>query len=178
MADARTRSAKFRRIAAVTAGPVVGLVFLAAAYTKALDPRETTYAMEHLLSTAGVPAEAGVRALILGEIILGAMLIAGVARRVTLGAAALTLAAFSGWIIYLIATGSSISCGCGLGATWLEPGQARWAALARNGALILVTLFGFVEGSGLVWRRESDKSGAKRADHSVDGSTIMSWQTI
>jgi len=142
MADSRTRSVKFRRIAAMTAGPVVGLVFLAAAYTKAIDPRETSFAMEHLLSPVGIPTDVGERALILSEIILGALLIAGVARRIALGAAVLTLAAFSGWILYLIATGSSISCGCGLGATWLEPGQTRWAALARNIVLFLVASMG------------------------------------
>jgi len=165
MADARTRSVKLRRFAAMTTGPVVGLVFLAAAYTKAIDPRETSYAMEHLLSPVGIPADAGVRALILSEIILGALLVAGVARRITLGAAAVTLAAFSVWIVYLIATGSSISCGCGLGATWLEPGQARWAALARNISLIVLC--------GLSWKWS--KSGGQTMRRIVDVHRSAQW---
>jgi len=94
------------------AGLILGLAFLSAAYLKVIDPRETQRALEHLLGGVGLAAEPAVRALILGEILLGTLLVAGVARRAMLWLAATTLFVLSGWILYLIVADVSVGCIC------------------------------------------------------------------
>jgi len=125
-----------------TAGPILGLVFIAAAYSKAVDPRETIRAFEWALrggETVGVLAASMLAG---AEFVLGACLLIRVSERFVLGAAFLALLMFTGWLVYLAVAGVDIACGCGIGATWLEHGEARTTSIARNAALLTLAAFG------------------------------------
>jgi len=124
------------------AAPTLGAVFLLAAFAKVTRPQEPLDAMRFLTGVVPVIApDNAVRVLIMGEIIIGSFLIFKVWPKMTLTIAAVALGLFTLWILSLIATGSAVSCGCGLDATWLKPGQARWVALAKN--VVLLSIAGF-----------------------------------
>jgi len=120
-------------------GLLLGAVFIAAALSKIVDPTKTQAALAWVLPTR--PALVGdlFRVLILFELVLGSVLLVGVARRFASALAAITLAAFSAWIVYLIVADVSIGCGCGIDPGWLRVGSdERVNALLRNGALLLI----------------------------------------
>ncbi len=136
-------------------GFVLGAVFIAAALSKIVDPTKTQAALAWVFPTR--PALVGdlFRILILFELILGSVLLVGIARRVASAAAAGTLLAFSAWIVYLIVADVSIGCGCGIDPGWLRVGSdERVTALLRNGALLLVAAVPLV----LVHRTAADGS--------------------
>lgn len=111
----------------------VGLIFILSAYLKAVSPAETLQALRHLAHATGHAAapESAMRALIIVEMVLGGFLLAGVAPRATLLAAAMTLGVFAAWITWLIWSGAAVGCGCGLRIPFLTGEAARFAALAK-----------------------------------------------
>lgn len=114
---------------------------------KALVPRETQQALRHLLHATGhwISADFAMPALVVAEMTLGGFLVAGAHPRGTLALAAIVLLAFAAWIGWLIATGATIPCGCGIRLPFLSPEEARWAALGKT-VLMLIAC-------GVVWRR-------------------------
>jgi len=164
MKAALERIPSLRTLVRWTAGPVLGLVFLAAAYSKAVDPRETIRVFEWLAPETPVFADLALRALVLGELALGALLLTGLGGRATFGAAIAVLVVFTAWIGYLMAAGLEIGCGCGLSSTWLVEESARAGLLGRNISLLAIASIGF----GMFGPREAPGVSLRRAD---DGSS-------
>lgn len=115
---------------------VLGFVFLVSATSKALNPAPTLAALEYVFSDSEVDTQLSFFSLIAGEIALGAALLTNLAPRLSLETASVVLAAFTGWILYLMAVDASIGCGCGFESSWLSADRAKYAALVRNVSLL------------------------------------------
>lgn len=121
----------------------LGFVFLAAAVSKAIDPRQTVAVFLHFAPEFPGRAMTLTRVLILFEIVIAGFLLCGVNARAMLGLATVTLGVFLIWLLSLLAANASISCGCGMNASWLAPGNERLAAVMRNIVLIGIGAVGF-----------------------------------
>lgn len=89
----------------------MGTTLLLAAVFKSSQPAETLSVMMHLLGRPFTwPATTF---LVLIEVVLGSVLVAGVARRLAGVVACALLLSLAGWIVWLRATGLPLGCGCG-----------------------------------------------------------------
>jgi len=120
------------------ANAVVGLIFISTALSKAAAPRETQFALEHVAGDEPLIVSGLLIALIAFELALGAFLLFGAYIRASRALAITALLLFCGWLGYLIVFDVEISCGCGLGSTWLVSDDARQAGIARNASMILL----------------------------------------
>jgi len=121
---------------------VLGVTFLAASISKAIDPRLTLSAFVHVMPESPGLASAATRSLIIAEALLGGLLLSGVARRSAFSVSILLLSVFTAWLVWLWTTGATIRCGCGIDAGWLAPGQARFGAILRNILLLSLAVVG------------------------------------
>lgn len=98
---------------------LVGAALFSAAIGKAVSPREALIALSYAARLAGggpmiiAPA---LWLLVGAELILGAMLIAGVRRRGATVATLCLLGVFTAWAGYLHINKLDVPCGCGLGS--------------------------------------------------------------
>jgi len=121
----------------------VGVVFIAAAISKAAQPAPMRMSLVWLgddlgVSIAGWLAFGLIAALVALEIALGALLLSGWRRRLVAGAALGVLVAFSAVLVRMTLDPAAPSCGC-LGALELAESaqQANLLGLARNAGLLL-----------------------------------------
>jgi len=131
-----------RGILARTIGLALGAVFLYAGLSKAADGRETLRVFLHFVPGRPGVAIDLVRALVVYEVVLGALLIAGISLRTMLLASAGTFSVFSLRVAYLIAWQLELSCGCGIGASYLVSGDERIDALIRVLSFLLLSVVG------------------------------------
>lgn len=137
------RSTKHERIV-VVATVVVGAILYLAAIAKTISPSDTQNSLAWVFSDS--IAYALTIALILGEIILASVLLAGLAPRLALGAATLLSTAFLAWILYLHWIDAPVDCGCGVRLPFLSSGGGednRAVAFARAGMLLVVSGVGW-----------------------------------
>lgn len=114
---------------------VVAVVFLASAASKSVDPNSTTLALQ---TSLGVPAEVSRIAwltLIAAEAGLASWLICGVWRAKAIAVSMALLLCFSGFVVYLLVTGSQADCGCGLPRFVDSIEIQRLLDLGRNGIM-------------------------------------------
>lgn len=135
-----------RRAAAAYGPPLLGAMWLAAAWAKFIHPNESISAIRAGLKEFGLVEPSGVRwalvCVIAFEIALGFGLIFGVASRVLLVVSAGMPAAFTVWGGFLAVENPAALCGCGLKLGWWEGGSRVDVALVRN--LVLLVTHGFV----------------------------------
>lgn len=112
---------------------LIGSVFLLASLAKSASPRATIASLAPVFG--GKAAFPMLAALLVFEIALGAVLVAGIARRMALASTCIAAVGFSAWIVYLILTGAHTSCGCGFGTSGVA-----WSDLWRPGGLLLFGL--------------------------------------
>jgi uncharacterized membrane protein YphA (DoxX/SURF4 family) len=116
---------------------ILGAIFMYAAWTKLREPW-ALFAIS-IDSYQVLPlwaVEFIARTLPWLELLLGALLIAGIWRGVAAAAATLLLGVFFGLMIRAIAKGMQIDCGCfGSGE------RLSWMTLLRDGALLASSLF-------------------------------------
>jgi hypothetical protein len=122
--------------AAHVGAAVVGIVFLLAAYLKAIDPRPAAAALSHVVGEASTAVQVLLFTLILIEIAIGAMLLVLLWPRFVVAVAAGLLTMFTLWIAYLLVFDIRIDCGCGIRARWFFALDERWTPLARNMVLL------------------------------------------
>lgn len=114
---------------------LLGMVMVWAAVYKAYVPESA----EQLLGVAApaLPTVLTIRAIILGEWVLGVALLAGVRTRIALSAFIVALSLFSTILFRAKVMGFSGNCGClGLSGTVSD-------ALVRNGVLVSVAVMGY-----------------------------------
>jgi len=126
---------------------LLGVVFLAAAYSKSLDPSPTAVALNQLVLSNKALVTPAVYTLALFEVALGSFLVAGAATRFAAVTALATLGCFTLYILHLIAFDIQINCGCSLAPDWFDGRQAQWFALLRN--MLLISL------AAIVWFGQS-----------------------
>jgi uncharacterized membrane protein YphA (DoxX/SURF4 family) len=128
---------------AATAGRVVlGVVLLVAGAIKLPDPAASVRAVRayDLLPEAVVPAVG--YGLPLLEVVVGLLLVAGLATRWAAVVASLLMAAFVIGIASAWARGLTIDCGCFGGGGQVDAADTRYPAeLARDAALLALSLF-------------------------------------
>lgn len=134
------RSAK--RVILFIAPPTVGGVFLASAFLKAVRPQETFKALEfaaHELRLH-VPVFWAMMGLVVAEIAVGAVLVAGFRVREALWCSSALLILFLAWLFWLTISRAPIPCGCGLSFSFLPPEASRPLALTKAGLMLLVCI--------------------------------------
>ena len=118
-------------------GAGLGLLFLSAAWHKFRDVTFVHVLADYqLLPTFAVAPVA--RLLPFFEVVLGVLLIMGLARPATALVAAATLATYAlAMAVNLLRSRRFISCGCGLRGSGE---QLSWALVVRNGVLVMLVL--------------------------------------
>ncbi|RMH30995.1 MAG: hypothetical protein D6692_00880 [Planctomycetota bacterium] len=118
---------------------VVGVVFFFAVFRKAASPQETLDSLAYATAWSGLSPSwltAMIYVLVGFEIIIASLLVTSVlAGRARVIAGAMLLV-FTIWLLVLASSGAAIQCGCGLGETWLLPGDGRTEAIIRNVLLL------------------------------------------
>ncbi len=133
----RFTHSRWTRVLARPAACILALVFVIAAFGKALSPRDATLA----LAWAGLPPEIALRALIGWEIVLGVWFASGLAPRTSAILTITTLLVFLSWIGWLIAANAPVPCGCGSPIRIAEsPNTDRWSGIVRNAVLAVTAL--------------------------------------
>ena len=128
----------------VIATVAVGAILYLAAIAKTISPSDTENSLAWVFSDS--MAHILTILLILGEIVLASVLLAGLAPRFALGAATLLSTAFLAWILYLHWTNAPVDCGCGVRLPFLSSGGSednRAVAFVRAGVLLAVSGVGW-----------------------------------
>ncbi|XVJ58241.1 MAG: type II secretion system protein [Tepidisphaera sp.] len=117
----------------------LGGVFLCAAVTKAYTVSQFASVLDHLFPVDLPIAKSVASMVVIGEALLGGVMIAGVGGRRTLALSFATLIVFSLTLIYLSLSPSPRPCGCfGLVKSSMGPREDTTSGLVRNGALLIV----------------------------------------
>lgn len=124
-------------VAALILRILLGLIFLYAAWMKLREPWALfAMAIDSYQVLPSWAVELVARSLPWFELLLGALLIAGVWRGISALAATLLLGVFFGLMVRAMAKGMQIDCGC------FGPGERlSWMTLLRDGALLASSLF-------------------------------------
>ena len=109
---APARGGRLRRACGHAGRLALGLIFLAAGFLKGLDPLEFAHQVAGYGIAGGRLAALAAPALIVFEILLGVMLLAGIRPVLSGLVSALLLSAFIGIEAYGMAAGRTESCGC------------------------------------------------------------------
>jgi len=141
---------------------LLGVVFLASAYLKAIKPAETITSLGMFFGDQSAYTGFALYALIFGEMILAGALLANIAPRRTLRVSIAALLVFTVWIGYLLSIGWTKGCGCGSWTPNLDPTLALWLSLGRN---IFLLAFAFAALKTTRSRRiQADPSGNAPAE--------------
>jgi uncharacterized membrane protein YphA (DoxX/SURF4 family) len=130
---------RVRDIVGTVARLGLAAVFLVSGVLKAIDPDATYVAVRayDVLPKAGVALVAG--ALPWLEIVLGLLLLAGIATRAVAAVSAVLFVVFIAGVTQAWARGLSIDCGCFGGGGAVEPGQTTYGLeLLRDAAFLLL----------------------------------------
>jgi hypothetical protein len=143
---------------------IVGWLFIATAILKAAEPQDAMLAVLHFIPAEPPIAFAIVAFVVLAELALGAMLIAGLwGSRPVRGALAL-LVIFTFVLIGLIATDGPLSCGCGGRLfEWFPHAWSREIGIIRN-LLLMVALMPLLRD---IRNDSSNSADGRREDVSV-----------
>ena len=132
-------SARVRDVVGTVARLGLAAVFLVSGVLKAVDPDATYVAVRayDVLPKAGVTLVAGILPWL--EIVLGLLLLAGLATRVVAVASAGLLVVFIAGVVQAWARGLSIDCGCFGGGGAVDPGQTTYGLeLLRDAGFLLM----------------------------------------
>jgi uncharacterized membrane protein YphA (DoxX/SURF4 family) len=132
-------SARVRDIVGTVARLGLAAVFLVSGVLKAIDPDATYVAVRayDLLPKVGVALVAG--ALPWLEIVIGLLLLVGIATRAVAVASAVLLLGFMVGVTQAWARGLSIDCGCFGGGGAVDPGQTTYGReLLRDAGFLLL----------------------------------------
>ena len=132
-------SARVRDVVGTVARLGLAAVFLVSGVLKAVDPDATYVAVRayDVLPKAGVALVAGILPWL--EIVLGLLLLAGLATRVVAVASAGLLVVFIAGVVQAWARGLSIDCGCFGGGGAVDPGQTTYGLeLLRDAGFLLM----------------------------------------
>ena len=132
-------SARVRDVVGTVARLGLAAVFLVSGVLKAIDPDATYVAVRayDVLPKAGVTLVAGILPWL--EIVLGLLLLAGLATRVVAVASAGLLVVFIAGVVQAWARGLSIDCGCFGGGGAVDPGQTTYGLeLLRDAGFLLM----------------------------------------
>jgi|SRR5690349_6600252 len=132
-------SARVRDVVGTVARLGLAAVFLVSGVLKAVDPDATYVAVRayDVLPKAGVALVAGVLPWL--EIVLGLLLLVGLATRVVAVASAGLLVVFIAGVTQAWARGLSIDCGCFGGGGAVDPGQTTYGLeLLRDAGFLLM----------------------------------------
>ena len=132
-------SARVRDIVGTVARLGLAAVFLVSGVLKAIDPDATYVAVRayDLLPRLGVALVAG--ALPWLEIVIGLLLLAGIATRAVAVVSAVLLLGFMAGVAQAQARGLSIDCGCFGGGGAVDPGQTTYGReLLRDAGFLLL----------------------------------------
>ena len=132
-------SARVRDVVGTVARLGLAAVFLVSGVLKAVDPDATYVAVRayDVLPKAGVTLVAGILPWL--EIVLGLLLLAGLATRVVAVASAGLLVVFIAGVTQAWARGLSIDCGCFGGGGAVDPGQTTYGLeLLRDAGFLLM----------------------------------------
>ena len=132
-------SARVRDIVGTVARLGLAAVFLVSGVLKAIDPDATYVAVRayDLLPKLGVALVAGVLPWL--EIVIGLLLLAGIATRAVAVVSAVLLLGFMAGVAQAQARGLSIDCGCFGGGGAVDPGQTTYGReLLRDAGFLLL----------------------------------------
>ena len=132
-------SARVRDIVGTVARLGLAAVFLVSGVLKAIDPDATYVAVRayDLLPKLGVALVAGVLPWL--EIVIGLLLLVGIATRAVAVASAVLLLGFMVGVTQAWARGLSIDCGCFGGGGAVDPGQTTYGReLLRDAGFLLL----------------------------------------
>jgi uncharacterized membrane protein YphA (DoxX/SURF4 family) len=132
-------SARVRDIVGTVARLGLAAVFLVSGVLKAIDPDATYVAVRayDLLPKLGVALVAGVLPWL--EIVIGLLLLAGIATRAVAVVSAVLLLGFMAGVAQAWARGLSIDCGCFGGGGAVDPGQTTYGReLLRDAGFLLL----------------------------------------
>ena len=132
-------SARVRDVVGTVARLGLAAVFLVSGVLKAVDPDATYVAVRayDVLPKAGVTLVAGILPWL--EIVLGLLLLVGLATRVVAVASAGLLVVFIAGVTQAWARGRSIDCGCFGGGGAVDPGQTTYGLeLLRDAGFLLM----------------------------------------
>ena len=132
-------SARVRDVVGTVARLGLAAVFLVSGVLKAVDPDAAYVAVRayDVLPKAGVALVAGILPWL--EIVLGLLLLAGLATRVVAVASAGLLVVFIAGVTQAWARGRSIDCGCFGGGGAVDPGQTTYGLeLLRDAGFLLM----------------------------------------
>ena len=133
------RSAQVRDVVGTVARLGLAAVFLVSGVLKAIDPDATYVAVRayDLLPKLGVALVAGVLPWL--EIVIGLLLLVGIATRAVAVASAVLLLGFMAGVAQAWARGLSIDCGCFGGGGAVDPGQTTYGReLLRDAGFLLL----------------------------------------
>jgi len=129
-----------RRVLVRYVPPILGGVWIAAAWAKIVSPDESIAAIRAALTDfgPGVPVEPRwvLMGVIATELTLGFGLIFAITPRILLMGSAAVLVVLAAWLAFLAARNPHTPCGCGLKLGWWESGGTATAALIRNLVLL------------------------------------------
>ena len=172
-------SARVRDIVGTVARLGLAAVFLVSGVLKAIDPDATYVAVRayDLLPKLGVALVAGVLPWL--EIVIGLLLLAGIATRAVAVVSAVLLLGFMAGVAQARARGLSIDCGCFGGGGAVDPGQTTYGRellrdagflllagwlVVRPRTLAVLSLPGRRRERGLTWaERRATNAGGGRA---------------
>jgi uncharacterized membrane protein YphA (DoxX/SURF4 family) len=132
-------SARVRGIVGTVARLGLAAVFLVSGVLKAIDPDATYVAVRayDVLPKLGVELVAGVLPWL--EIVIGLLLLAGIATRAVAVVSAVLLLGFMAGVAQAWARGLSIDCGCFGGGGAVDPGQTTYGReLLRDAGFLLL----------------------------------------
>ena len=132
-------SARVRDVVGTVARLGLAAVFLVSGVLKAVDPDATYVAVRayDVLPKAGVALVAGILPWL--EVVLGLLLLVGLATRVVAVASAGLLVVFIAGVTQAWARGRSIDCGCFGGGGAVDPGQTTYGLeLLRDAGFLLM----------------------------------------
>ena len=132
-------SARVRDIVGTVARLGLAAVFLVSGVLKAIDPDATYVAVRayDVLPKLGVELVAGVLPWL--EIVIGLLLLAGIATRAVAVVSAVLLLGFMAGVAQAWARGLSIDCGCFGGGGAVDPGQTTYGReLLRDAGFLLL----------------------------------------
>jgi len=132
-------SARVRDVVGTVARLGLAAVFLVSGVLKAVDPDATYVAVRayDVLPKAGVALVAGILPWL--EVVLGLLLLVGLATRVVAVASAGLLVVFIAGVTQAWARGLSIDCGCFGGGGAVDPGQTTYGLeLLRDAGFLLM----------------------------------------